>query len=233
MSLSPPPPQVPTPPAPLPQRRRPVRGRVLAIAAGVAVVAGLVGFGGSGVLDGPASRADLVTTAAEDSKPGGTEPSRAAGAAAVPAIPGVKSWDASRLTRNHVTHEVHYPMAPPVGGDHDPTWMNCDGDVYKTPLANVNAVHSLEHGAVWITYNGSASTDAVRTLAARVRATSFTLLSPYPGQSGAVMLSAWGKQLTVDGPDDARVDRFLSAYVQGPQTPEPGAPCTGGLAAPR
>ncbi|MGW2280553.1 DUF3105 domain-containing protein [Streptomyces sp. NPDC001770] len=239
MSLSPPPPQVPTPQAPLPQRRRAVRGRVLAIAAGVAVVAGLVGFGGSGVLDGPASRADSMTTAAEksepdgDSKPGGTEPSRAADAAAVPAIRGVKSWDATKLTRNHVTREVHYPMTPPVGGDHNPTWMNCDGDVYKTPLADVNAVHSLEHGAVWITYNGSASTDAVRKLADRVRATSFTLLSPYPGQSGALMLSAWGKQLTVDGPDDARVDRFLAAYVQGPQTPEPGAPCTGGLAAPR
>ncbi|MFD6422066.1 DUF3105 domain-containing protein [Streptomyces sp. NPDC060198] len=233
MSLSPQPPQIQTPPAPLPERRRVGRGRALAIAVGVAVVAGLVGFGGSGVLDGPASRAGLVSTAAADSKPGGADPARAAGTASAPAIEGEKSWDTSKLTRNHVTHEVHYPMTPPVGGDHDPTWMDCDGDVYETPLADVNAVHSLEHGAVWITYNGDASADAVRRLATRVTATPYTLLSPYPGQSGTITLSAWGKQLTVEEPDDERVGRFLAAYVQGPQTPEPGAPCTGGLAVPR
>ncbi|MCX5396632.1 DUF3105 domain-containing protein [Streptomyces sp. NBC_00102] len=233
MSMPSQPDQVQTPPAPLPQRRRAGPGRLAAIAVGVAVVAGLVGFGGSEVLDGPGSRDGLASAAAADSKPGGTDPALAAGTAAGPAVEGEKSWDARKLTRNHVTHEVHYPMTPPVGGDHNPTWMNCDGDVYKTPLADVNAVHSLEHGAVWITYNADASAGAVRKLAARVRATSYTLLSPYPGQSGAIMLSAWGKQLTVEGPDDERVGRFLAAYVQGPQTPEPGAPCTGGLAAPR
>ncbi|MEU1086464.1 DUF3105 domain-containing protein [Streptomyces sp. NPDC005576] len=233
MSLPPQPPQVQTHPAPLPQRRRAGRGRLVAIAVGVAVVAGLVGFGGSTLLAGPGSRAGLMAAAAADSKPGGTDPARAGGTASGQAIEGEKSWDARKLTRNHVTRAVHYPMTPPVGGDHNPTWMNCDGDVYKTPLADVNAVHSLEHGAVWITYNGSASKAAVRKLAGRVGATPFTLLSPYPGQSGAITLSAWGKQLTVDGPDDERVGRFLAAHVQGPQTPEPGAPCTGGLAAPR
>ena len=47
-------------------------------------------------------------------------------------------------------------MKPPVGGDHNPVWMNCDGDVYKKPIPDVNAVHSLEHGAVWVTYNDKA-----------------------------------------------------------------------------
>ncbi|MET9942931.1 DUF3105 domain-containing protein, partial [Streptomyces halstedii] len=53
---------------------------------------------------------------------------------------------------------------------------------------------------------------------------------PYAGQEGAITLTAWGKQVTVDSADDRRVDQFLAQYVQGPQTPEPGAPCTGGLA---
>lgn len=44
------------------------------------------------------------------------------------------------------------------------------------------------------------------------------------------MLSAWGKQVAVDSADDKRVDQFFAQYVQGTQTPEPGAPCTGGLA---
>ncbi|WEH42154.1 DUF3105 domain-containing protein [Streptomyces sp. AM 2-1-1] len=233
MSLPPLPPQVPTPSAPLPRRRRAARGRLAAIAVSVAVVAGLAGFGGSRVLEGPAPGTALMGAAADDFKPGGAEPGRPAGAVPVPPVEGEKSWDAARLTRKHVTGDVRYPMTPPVGGNHHPTWMDCDGDVYKTPLADGNAVHSLEHGAVWITYGAGASPEAVRALATRVRSTPFTLLSPYPGQSGTITLSAWGKQLTVDDPGDERVGRFLAAYVQGLQTPEPGAPCTGGRAAPR
>ncbi|MBB5796324.1 hypothetical protein HDA41_004288 [Streptomyces caelestis] len=36
----------------------------------------------------------------------------------------------------------------------------------------------------------------------------------------------------MDAASDPRVEQFTTAYVQGPQTPEPGAPCTGGLTAP-
>ncbi|WP_244203772.1 DUF3105 domain-containing protein [Streptomyces albovinaceus] len=146
------------------------------------------------------------------------------------AIEGLKSWDAAKLGRQHVAGTVDYPMNPPVGGDHNASWMNCDGDVYEKALPDVNAVHSLEHGAVWVTYNGSAAEADVAALAERVEKTPFTLMSPYAGQEGAITLSAWGKQVTVDSADDRRVDQFLTEYVQGAQTPEPGAPCTGGLA---
>jgi hypothetical protein len=43
------------------------------------------------------------------------------------------------------------------------------------------------------------------------------------------MLSAWGKQRSVTGAKDKNVDAFLSEFVQGKQTPEPGAACTNGL----
>ena len=62
---------------------------------------------------------------------------------------------------------------------------------------------------------------------------SWSLMSPYQDQAGTIMLSAWGKQLTVDSADDPRVNQFFTKYVQGPQTPEPGAACTGGLDAPK
>ncbi|MFJ8466658.1 DUF3105 domain-containing protein [Streptomyces swartbergensis] len=39
-------------------------------------------------------------------------------------------------------------------------------------------------------------------------------------------------QLGVDPASDPRVEQFITACVQGPRTPEPGAPCTGGLTAP-
>jgi hypothetical protein len=55
------------------------------------------------------------------------------------------------------------------------------------------------------------------------------VLSPYPGLPAPVVASAWGKQLKLTGADDPRLAAFIREYRQGPQTPEPGAACTGGL----
>ena len=60
--------------------------------------------------------------------------------------------------------------------------------------------------------------------------TPYSLMSPVEDQAAPLMLNAWGKQLTVKSATDARVAKFFTKYVQGPQTPEPGAACTGGIA---
>ncbi|AWL88774.1 hypothetical protein AMK14_13030 [Streptomyces sp. TSRI0445] len=218
-------PRSPQPQAPAPGARS-TRNRAIAIGLSAAVVAGLVAFGSFMLLENSAAdeKSDNASAAHDGKHPGGH------GDAKGGAIEGLKSWDAAKLGRQHVAGTVDYPMNPPVGGDHNASWMNCDGDVYEKALPDVNAVHSLEHGAVWVTYNGSAAEADVAALAERVEKTPFTLMSPYAGQEGAITLSAWGKQITVDSADDRRVDQFLTQYVQGAQTPEPGAPCTGGLA---
>ena len=46
------------------------------------------------------------------------------------------------------------------------------------------------------------------------------------------MATAWGKQLKLESPEDPDLERFVRAYRQGPQTPEPGAVCTGGVGEP-
>lgn len=199
------------------------RNRAIAIGLSAVVVAGLVTFGSYLLLENSEAnekpgKSGKDGSAAQDAK-GGAQ-----------AIEGEKSWDAATLTRRHVTGTVDYPMTPPVGGDHNQAWLNCDGVVYEKAVPDVNAVHSLEHGAVWVTYNGKASDADVAKLSERVESTPFSLMSPYESQSGTIVLSAWGKQVAVDGAEDERVDQFLAKYVQGAQTPEPGAPCTGGLA---
>ncbi|MES9505374.1 DUF3105 domain-containing protein [Streptomyces sp. NPDC000609] len=210
-------------------RARQRRDRALAISLSVLVVVGLVGFGSYLLLEkSEASDQKRVAAPAEDAKAPSEEPVKPADGP----IAGLRTWDATKLTRNHVTGNVTYPMKPPVGGDHNPVWMNCDGEVYKKALPDVNAVHSLEHGSVWVTYTDKAPEADVAKLAERVGRTPYSLMSPYEGQSGAIMLTAWGNQVTVDGADDPRVGRFFSKFVQGPQTPEPGATCTGGLGTP-
>ncbi|MFJ6567506.1 DUF3105 domain-containing protein [Streptomyces sp. NPDC091292] len=183
------------------------RNRIITVTLSGVIVAGLVGGLWYFVQDNQKK---------EDAK---------AEAAAKP-ISGEKSW--KDLGRDHVTTPVEYKMAPATGGNHDQVWMNCDGDVYAEEIAETNAVHSLEHGAVWVTYNDKAPEKDVSALKERVEKTPYTLMSPYAAQSSPITLSAWGKQLGVKTADDPRVSQFLEKYVQGSQTPEPGAACTGG-----
>ncbi|WP_329487132.1 DUF3105 domain-containing protein [Kitasatospora sp. NBC_01246] len=146
-------------------------------------------------------------------------------AAAAP-IDGVQTF--GDLSRNHVKEKVTYPQTPPVGGDHNAIWLDCMGHVYDQPVENERAVHSLEHGAVWVTYNGKATPDDIKTLSDKVKATPYSLMSPYPDEKGTITLSAWSTQLVVDSASDPRVGEFFTKYVQGKQTQEPGASCTMG-----
>ncbi|KPC84556.1 MULTISPECIES: DUF3105 domain-containing protein [Streptomyces] len=209
-------------------RARDRRNRVVAIGLSAVVVAGLLGFGTYMLLEKSEAKENDGASRAQDGKQTEQTEQERKKLAAEP-IADERTWDAKTLTRHHVGTDVKYPMKPPVGGNHNPAWLNCDGVVYEKAVPDVNAVHALEHGAVWVTHNGKASPDDIGRLASRVRSTPFSLMSPYEGQAGAIMLSAWGKQVTVDGADDPRVARFFARYVQGAQTPEPGAPCTGGI----
>jgi hypothetical protein len=130
----------------------------------------------------------------------------------------------------HVTAPVTYDVTPPVGGPHYAEWQNCG--IYDQPIPNENAVHSLEHGAVWITYRPDLPADQVVRLRTLVRGRSYALLSPYPDLPAPVVASAWGLQLRVENAGDERLGRFLVKYMQGPQTPEPGAVCYAGVGAP-
>ena len=131
----------------------------------------------------------------------------------------------------HTTADVDYEQNPPAGGEHNPVWQNCG--YYDEPVRNETAVHSLEHGAVWITYSPDLPQEGVTELQDIAESQSYILVSPYPDlPSGApVVASAWGKQVALDGADDPDLESFIRAYRQGPQTPEPGAVCTGGTSA--
>lgn len=147
-----------------------------------------------------------------------------------PAGPPDGVVDTTETDRNHVQGQVDYTAQPPAGGDHAAIWQNCG--FYDQPIANENGVHSLEHGAVWIQYADGLSDDATERIRGITDDEPFVLASPYPGLETPVALSAWSKQLTLDRVDDPRLDQFLEAFVQGPQTPEPGATCSGGVGEP-
>jgi hypothetical protein len=133
------------------------------------------------------------------------------------------------LGRNHVTAPT-YKQVPPVGGDHLSVWQNCG--VYDTPINDGNGVHSLEHGAVWITYQPDLPADQVAKLTSAAKGQAYVLVSPYPNLPAPVVASAWGYQVKLTSASDPRLDQFIRAFEQGPQTPEPGAACVGGTGTP-
>lgn len=181
------------------------RRRAIALWAALALLAGAAGTALVLVIGGSAAHNAQVRQAA--SAP----------------IEGVRSY--TGLSRNHVP-DAAFPQEPGVGGDHAPVWTNCR--TYTTPVNGAQAVHSLEHGAVWITYQPGLPAGQVRALTALATGRAYLILSPDPAQPSPVEATAWGTQLALGTASDPRLPAFVQKYTQGPQTPEPGAPCTGG-----
>lgn len=121
-----------------------------------------------------------------------------------------------------------FPL-PPTGGVHRSSWQNCG--IYTEPLEAEYVVHSMEHGAIWVTYHPDLPAEQIAVLQDTVRGESYTVLSPYPDQSAPIVLTAWDIQLQVESADDARIAQFINKY-QRTRGPEAGASCQGSVGNP-
>jgi hypothetical protein len=92
-------------------------------------------------------------------------------------------------------------------------------------------VHTLEHGVVWIAYDPALDEDSIDELRGYAGEPQ-VIVSPYPGLDAPVSLQTWGNQLKLDDINDERLDQFVRALKDGPDTPEPGAGCAGGIGVP-
>lgn len=148
---------------------------------------------------------------------------------------GTETFDT--LQRNHVPGTVAYDQIPPVGGDHAPIWATCG--VYSTTVAPELAVHSMEHGTVWVVYDADrVVSDQLGQLERLVQASyqgleRYVLLSPYEGLPAPVVATAWGRQLLINDVGDERLRSFILDLAGSSDAPEPGLPCyNGGLGEP-
>ncbi|MEU6859039.1 DUF3105 domain-containing protein [Glycomyces sp. NPDC046736] len=139
-------------------------------------------------------------------------------------VDGLVGWDGEALP---------YELHPPAGGNHLSQWQTCTGSVYDGPLVDGYAVHSMEHGAVWLTYDpellDQASIDALALL---IDKRDYSLMSPYPGQGVAVSLQSWGHRYQTEDAADPVIEAYLDEYVLNERfNPEPNATCAGGITA--
>ncbi len=130
--------------------------------------------------------------------------------------------------QEHVNTDVTYDESPAVGGPHDLIWADCDGAVYDQQIRSENAVHSMEHGAVWITYNpDDISGDDLSVLRGYVQDQAHIFLSPYADLPSPISLQSWNHQLFVNAVDDSRINDFIQTLRQNPaEYPEVGASCS-------
>lgn len=139
----------------------------------------------------------------------------------------------SYVNNQHIEGDIDYSTLsdyqgeiPPAGGAHNSTPQQCD--VYTAEIRTENALHSLEHGAVWITYQPDLPADQVAKLAALAEGDNYMLMSPYEGLPAPIVLTAWNHQLQLQSFDKTQVERFIRSYKNKPGvTPEYGASCAG------
>lgn len=138
----------------------------------------------------------------------------------VPPPEGVETFDVQDTS--HTDGTVAYPQTPPVGGAHNPTWETC---VFREgPVKNETAVHSLEHGAIWITYRPDLPADQLDVLRRLAGSRRDVLVSRWDqGLPAPVVASSWGAQLKLQSADDPRLLQFVRAFTG--RAPEPNAPC--------
>jgi hypothetical protein len=201
--------------------RRPIRpvkvhpgrswGPIAMIAAVVLIAVGIIGYGGWAVYQGARSFEDR--------------------AGDIDGLINYREKDAASLKRDHAEGVLQYKHSPPVGGAHNINWQNCMGDVYTEPIAKEHAVHSLEHGAVWVTYRPGLPADQVDKLASKVTGVEKMFMSPYEGLDSPISLQAWGFQLKVQNADDSRIDQFIKVMRVHASMEGPTISCAQGITA--
>ena len=136
---------------------------------------------------------------------------------------GIEVYPAT--TNRSIEGPIHYDRQPPTNGDHAPIWLNCG--FYERPVQNRFAVHSLDHGVVWITYRPdlpSGQIDKLRPYGEE----NYVIVSPYPGQDAPVISTSWRVQLELHGADDPRLRQFVDQFKISELAPLSGNRCVGG-----
>lgn len=129
-------------------------------------------------------------------------------------------------TGDHTMASVDYAQVPPNEGKHSPVWQRCG--FYPEPVDEEHAVHSLEHGVIWITYGPDVVPADIERLREMARTDDELLISPYPeGLPAPITVSAWGLQILVDPVDANHVEDAVRAARDAVDAPEPGAGCDG------
>lgn len=115
-----------------------------------------------------------------------------------------------------------YNSDPPTSGPHAAVPAPCG--IYRQPVPDISALHSMEHGAVVIQYDPGLEParrdqieDIARSLGGEV------LVAPRPDNPANIALTAWTKRLLLNEIDETVISAFDAGFAN--RSPEGGAAC--------
>jgi hypothetical protein len=140
---------------------------------------------------------------------------------------GIEVYPAT--TNKTLKEPIEYDREPPTNGNHDPLWQNCG--FYERPVRDRHAVHSMDHGVVWITYRPDLPAEQIQELRS-YGDERYVLISPYPDQDAPVIATSWRVQLELRGTGDPRLRQFVDQFRISEIAPLSGNRCIAGVGDP-
>ncbi len=117
-----------------------------------------------------------------------------------------------------------YNSDPPTSGPHLPSLARWG--IHERPTSKELQVHNLEDGGVIVHYNCPEGSQECRTLIEKLakvaRRYNHAILTPYPGMSHQIALTAWTRIDEFNEFDEERIVRFIDAYIDIDHHPRRG-----------
>ena len=112
------------------------------------------------------------------------------------------------------------PPLTPAGGPHYASPLR--QGIFDEQVADGNAIHSLEHGMVWISYQpddlSGADLEVLRSIASDFGRD--TILSPRVENASPIIVVSWGRRIILDELDEQLIRDFITTNRN--RSPEPG-----------
>lgn len=117
----------------------------------------------------------------------------------------------------HEGTPISYHTNPPTSGDHWPRPVALG--IYDFPLPDEQIVHNLEHGAIWISYNGidDKTKQALENIAKKYP--NGVVMTPRSENDKKIALASWGYLDKFDDFNEKRVVKFIISNINN--SPEP------------
>lgn len=124
----------------------------------------------------------------------------------------------------HVEQKDYSGVEPPTSGDHAEAiaW-----GYYDEPQADVNTLHNLEHGGIYVTYTDELSEKDITELrellfepfSDKSFAPKKVIMAPRPDNKSKLVISSWNRSIKLDGFDKVKVTEYYKSNFN--KSPEP------------
>ena len=123
-------------------------------------------------------------------------------------------------SRDHIENGASHPAYnsnPPTSGWHYAS--PADWGIYTQVIPDETAIHNLEHGGVWISYNNEVDDATIKQLDDIAgQYPTHVILTPRPDDDSPIAVAAWGRLLKLDTVDSGQINNFIARYrFQGPE----------------